>query len=104
MINQEALDLLQSWIDAPELDKEEAKLGLSILNDLLCAERQEYAEENEYKNLTALKEIDEMERIRMYEGCPDCYSDSLGCSRETGCQQFKQRTNIQQVIDKALGT
>ena len=50
----------------------------------------------------ALQDIDKLEVRRMYESCPDCYSESLGCSETKVCAQFKGRTLIQEVIDKAL--
>lgn len=37
----------------------------------------------------ALKKIEERDRHSMFERCPDCYSDKLGCSREAGCKQSK---------------
>ena len=50
----------------------------------------------------ALEDIDKLEIRRMYETCPDCYSESLGCSENKVCAQFKGRTLIQKVIDEAL--
>ena len=50
----------------------------------------------------ALGDIDKLEIRRMYETCPDCYSESLGCSETKVCAQFKGRTLIQKVIDEAL--
>ena len=50
----------------------------------------------------ALGDIDKLEIRLLYETCPDCYSESLGCSETKVCAQFKGRTLIQKVIDEAL--
>ena len=81
--------------------------GLTINNDVAhliqAADKELATKDAELARLReALEDIDKLEIRRMYETCPDCYSESLGCSENKVCAQFKGRTLIQKVIDEAL--